>query len=161
MSKKYFVDSENVGDSWIDLLDTASEEDEILVFYTEKSPNMKYNNLIKLKQAPREVTFMECCAGNNALDFQLSTELGYQVHDIGDTEFIIVSNDTGYDAVVTYWRERRIRIKRILGKTCSHIQQSQNEKNDVAEDVQDNPGILSQQEVEKYIYEVYESGKAD
>ena len=41
MSKKYFVDSENVGDSWIDLLDTASEEDEILVFYTEKSPNMK------------------------------------------------------------------------------------------------------------------------
>ena len=161
MSKKYFVDSENVGDSWIDLLDTALEEDEILVFYTEKSPNMKYNNLIKLKQAPRDVTFMECCAGNNALDFQLSTELGYQVHDIGDTEFIIVSNDTGYDAVVKYWRDRRIRIKRILGKTCSHNQQFQNVKNDDVVEAEEIPGILSQQEVEKYINEVYESGKAD
>ena len=148
MSKKYFVDSENVGDSWIDLLDTALEEDEILVFYTEKSPNMKYNNLIKLKQAPRDVTFMECCAGNNALDFQLSTELGYQVHDIGDTEFIIVSNDTGYDAVVKYWRDRRIRIKRILGKTCSHNQQFQNEKNDIAVDVQNDSQILSLQNLE-------------
>ncbi len=161
MSKKYFIDSENVGDSWIDLLDTASEEDEILVFYTEKSPNMKYNNLIKLKQAPRDVTFMECCAGSNALDFQLSTELGYQVHDIGDTEFIIVSNDTGYDAVVTYWRERRIRIKRILGKTCSHIQQSQNEKNDEVVDVQDNSGILTQQDIEGLLIKMHESGKAD
>lgn len=49
MSKKYFIDSENVGDNWVDLLDTTAEEDEILVFYTEKSPNMNYNNLIKLK----------------------------------------------------------------------------------------------------------------
>lgn len=157
MSKKYFVDSENVGDSWIDLLDTASEEDEILVFYTEKSPNMKYNDLIKLKQAPREVTFMECCAGNDALDFQLSTELGYQVHDIGDTEFIIVSNDTGYDAVVTYWRDRRIKIKRILGKTCSHIQHSQGE----IIDVQADPGILTQQDIEQCLLKMHESGKAD
>ncbi len=100
MNKIYFIDSENVGDSWISLLNTIAKEDEILVFYTAKSPHMNYKNLVLLKQSPREVTFIECCEGNNALDFQLSTELGYRVSDLDDTEFIIVSNDTGFDAVV-------------------------------------------------------------
>ena len=130
MSKKYFIDSENVGDNWISLLDTVAEEDEILVFYTAKSPHMNYNNLITLKQSPKDVTFVECCEGNNALDFQLCTELGYQVHDINDEEFIIVTNDTGYDAVVKYWKDRGIPIKRITGKACMQKQQSSEKKDD-------------------------------
>ncbi|MCR4903839.1 MAG: hypothetical protein K6A23_13340, partial [Butyrivibrio sp.] len=60
MSKKYFIDSENVGDNWIFLLDTVADEDEILVFYTAKSPHMNYKNLITLKKSPKEVTFIEC-----------------------------------------------------------------------------------------------------
>ena len=124
MSKKYFIDSENVGDNWIVLLDTVAEEDEILVFYTAKSPHMNYKNLITLKQSPKDVTFIECCEGNNALDFQLCTELGYQVHDIGDNEFIIVTNDTGYDAVVKYWKARDIAIRRMTGKSCIQKQPS-------------------------------------
>lgn len=119
MNKIYFIDSENVGDSWISLLNTIAKEDEILVFYTAKSPHMNYKNLVLLKQSPREVTFIECCEGNNALDFQLSTELGYRVRDLDDTEFIIVSNDTGFDAVVKYWTHRNIPVSRIQGKACS------------------------------------------
>ena len=130
MSKKYFIDSENVGDNWISLLDTVAEEDEILVFYTAKSPHMNYKNLITLKQSPKDVTFVECCEGNNALDFQLCTELGYQVHDINDEEFIIVTNDTGYDAVVKYWKDRGIPIKRITGKACIQKQQSSVKKDE-------------------------------
>lgn len=128
MSKKYFIDSENVGDNWISLLDTVAEEDEILVFYTAKSPHMNYKNLITLKQSPKDVTFIECCEGNNALDFQLCTELGYRVHDIGNDEFIIVTNDTGYDAVVKYWKERDISLKRIPGKACIQKQPSTNKQ---------------------------------
>lgn len=128
MSKKYFIDSENVGDNWISLLDTVAKEDEILVFYTAKSPHMNYKNLITLKNSPKDVTFIECCEGNNALDFQLCTELGYRVHDIGDDEFIIVTNDTGYDAVVKYWKERDIALRRIPGKACMQKQHSTNKQ---------------------------------
>ncbi len=128
MSKKYFIDSENVGDNWIVLLDTVATEDEILVFYTAKSPHMNYKNLITLKQSPKDVTFIECCEGNNALDFQLCTELGYQVHGKCDDEFIIVTNDTGYDAVVKYWKERDIQIKRLPGKACVQKQHSTNKQ---------------------------------
>ncbi len=132
MSKRYFIDSENVGDNWISLLDTVAEEDEILVFYTAKSPHMNYKNLITLKKSPKDVTFIECCEGNNALDFQLCTELGYQVRDIGDDEYIIVTNDTGYDAVVKYWKDRGIALKRITGKACLQKQQSSDKKDEPA-----------------------------
>lgn len=160
MSKKYFIDSENVGDNWIDLLDTTAEDDVILIFYTDKSPHMNYNNLIKLKQSPKDLVFIECYTGNNALDFQLCTELGYQVHDIGDTEFIIVSNDSGYDSVVKYWRDRKIKIKRILGKTCSHIQQFENEKNDGEDEVEEDEGPLSPRAIEKYLEELENAAKS-
>lgn len=119
MSTKYFIDSENVGDNWVSLLDTVSAEDEILVFYTANSPHMNYKNLIALKNSAQSVTFIECCEGSNALDFQLCTELGFRVNDIGDSEFIIVTNDTGYDAVVKYWNKRDIPVRRITGKACA------------------------------------------
>ena len=120
MSKIYFIDSENVSNNWVSLLKTAAPDDELLVFYTSKSPNMNYKNLILLKQSPKEVTFIECFEGHNALDFQLCTELGYYVHSVADNqELIIVSNDTGFDAVVKYWKERNMFIKRIVGEACA------------------------------------------
>ena len=119
MKKTYYIDSENVGDAWISLLETVTDDDTILVFYTAKSPHMNYKNLILLKESPKKVTFIECCEGSNALDFQLCTELGFRVHDKADNEFIIVSNDTGYDAVIKYWKKRDVLIKRIKAAECS------------------------------------------
>ena len=121
MKKYYLIDSENVGDSWISLLLSAAPEDEILVFYTLKSPHMSYRNLILLKQSPREVCFIECCEGANALDFQLCTELGYRIHEAPACEYVIVTNDTGYDAVVKYWKQRSIAVRRLPGKLCSAV----------------------------------------
>ena len=119
MRKNYYIDSENVGDDWISLLGSVAANDNIIVFYTDKSPHMNYNNLILLKNSPKEITFIKCFEGTNALDFQLCTEIGLQVHDNPDVEFIIVSNDTGYDAVVKYLKQRKIPIKRIKGSDCS------------------------------------------
>ena len=119
MSITYFIDSENVGDNWIALLDGVTSEDVILVFYTSKSPNMNYRNVILLKQSNMNVRFIECFEGSNALDFQLCTELGCRIPDLGENEFIIVSNDTGFDAVVKYWRIRNKAVKRIHGKACN------------------------------------------
>lgn len=121
MEKTYFIDSENVGDNWISLLPTLSPDDDILVFYTNNSPHMNYRNVILLKESDVEVTFIECCEGSNALDFQLCTELGFRIHDMTNREFIIVSNDTGFDAVVKYWKQRMKPISRITGKTCTVI----------------------------------------
>ncbi len=49
--KHYLVDSENVNDNWLMLLDMADENDEIIIFLYEKnSPHMAYASVIKLLQ---------------------------------------------------------------------------------------------------------------
>lgn len=123
MNRKFFIDSENVGDSWIALLPVIAEGDELVVFYTAKSPHMSYKSLIALKNSATEVEFIECCEGCNALDFQLCTELGYRMQSGGEDEFFIVSNDTGYDAVVRYWKKRNRPVRRIQGKQCAQLEQ--------------------------------------
>ncbi len=41
----YLVDSENVNDAWIGIATNMEEDDEILVFYTDKSPHMSYEKV--------------------------------------------------------------------------------------------------------------------
>ena len=88
--KHYLIDSENVGDFWIPLLDLPADQAELIVFYTKNSPHMSYDSLIKLKESDRDVIFIKCYEGTNALDFQLCSELG--------------------------WRHKEYSVKRIAGK---------------------------------------------
>ena len=64
--KHYLVDSENVNDNWLMLLDMAGENDEIIIFYTKNSPHMAYSSVIKLLQENRTIQFKECFEGQNA-----------------------------------------------------------------------------------------------
>ena len=114
--KHYLIDSENVGDFWIPLLDLPADQAELIVFYTKNSPHMSYDSLIKLKESDRTVTFIKCYEGTNALDFQLCSELGFLIAGNEGDDFIIVTNDTGYDAAVKYWRHKEYSVKRIAGK---------------------------------------------
>ena len=114
--KHYLIDSENVGDFWIPLLELPADQAELIVFYTKNSPHMSYDSLIKLKESDRTVTFIKCYEGTNALDFQLCSELGYLIAMNKSDDFIIVTNDTGYDAAVKYWRHKEYSVKRIAGK---------------------------------------------
>lgn len=92
MTVQYLIDSENVGDFWIPLLELPAEETELIVFYTRNSPHMSYDSLIRLKESNRAVTFIKCYEGTNALDFQLVSELGYRICENEDGRFVIVTN---------------------------------------------------------------------
>lgn len=127
MTVQYLIDSENVGDFWIPLLDLPGEKMELVVFYTRNSPHMSYDSLIKLKESDRKVTFIKCYEGTNALDFQLVSELGYRICDNEDGRFVIVTNDTGFDAAVKYWRRRKKTVKRITGKECRNLERRNRE----------------------------------
>ena len=120
MSKYYYVDSENVGDEWVTLLSEADEDSHFLVFYTEKSPRMSYLNIIKLLSNNKNLEFILCYEGNNALDFQLVTYLGYQLCKEPEHEIYIVSKDTGFDSVIRFWEDRGISIHRIFSANCNN-----------------------------------------
>lgn len=120
--KYYLVDSENVNDNWLMLLDLANEEDEIIIFYTKNSPHMSYMSVVKLLgNTRRKITFEECYEGNNALDFQLISYMGYlmseaSLHD--GTEYIVMSNDTGFDAAVKFWKRKGFLVRRVNVNFC-------------------------------------------
>ena len=138
--KVYLVDSENVGDLWVThLMKLAEPEDDIVVFYTPKSPHMGYEHIRMLLNSSHEVEFMKCVEGQNALDFQLVTELGYRLGSVKeDIEYIIVTNDTGFDAVVKYWQNREMPVKRYNAKYCYNlVNQKEMAKKALEENVQE------------------------
>ena len=100
--RHYLVDSENVNDNWLMLLEFTEMTDDIIVFYTDKSPHMSYTSLVRIVEQTHQIQFKKCYTGPNGLDFQLVSYLGYLMCDNQDSddEFIIMSNDNGFDCVL-------------------------------------------------------------
>lgn len=111
--KVYLVDTENVGAVWKHLFQLAANTDDILLFYTENTPFLSYNDLEYILSYRERFTMMKCYTGNNALDFQLVSYLGFMMKTGAKTQYIIVSNDTGYDAMVRFWNDRERNVSRL------------------------------------------------
>ena len=179
--RHFLVDSENVNDNWLMLFDMADEDDEIVVFYTKKSPHMSYMSVIRLMENNSiNVRFEECYEGTNALDFQLVSYMGYlmghndtrsestcepasgnteiqdntkQYKDNSSTnpivantadvsaascadEYIIMSNDTGYDPAVRFWKDKGYAVRRFNVNFCKQaVQRRKNIKYQVVADI--------------------------
>lgn len=114
MAKKfYLVDTENVGSVWVDLIPTLAKQDCLLLFYTVNSSGISYEDLLKLAGQEQKYEMIQCFTGRNGLDFQLVSYLGYLIKSNAKAEFIIISNDIGYDAVVRFWSAKDISVSRV------------------------------------------------
>jgi len=114
MAKKvYLVDTENVGAIWKHLFQIAANIDDILLFYTENTPFLSYNDLEYILSYKDRFTMIKCYTGNNALDFQLVSYVGFMMKTGAKTQYIIVSNDTGYDAMIKFWTDRDRKVSRM------------------------------------------------
>ncbi|WP_432627430.1 PIN domain-containing protein [Brotaphodocola sp.] len=122
MKRTYLIDSENINDVWVEILDALGIGDCIMVFFTDKSAHMGYDRIVRLMELEKgTVKWIRCFGGQNALDFQLVTELGHQICQDQEREYVIVSNDTGYDAAVRYWQQRGCSVSRIKGIECTKL----------------------------------------
>ena len=179
--RHFLVDSENVNDNWLMLFDMADEDDEIIVFYTKKSPHMSYMSVIRLMENNKiNIRFEESYEGTNALDFQLVSYMGYlmgrnytrsestcepascntEIQDntkpykdnssatpiVANTadvsaascadEYIIMSNDTGYDPAVRFWKDKGYAVRRFNVNFCKQaVQRRKNIKYQVVADI--------------------------
>lgn len=122
MKRTYLIDSENINDVWVEILDALEIGDCIMVFFTDKSAHMGYDRIVRLMELEKgTVKWIRCFGGQNALDFQLVTELGHQICQDQECEYVIVSNDTGYDSVVRYWQQRGCSVSRMKGMECTKL----------------------------------------
>lgn len=110
-NKIYLLDTENLGSGFVKKLCSLSEDDLVVAIYTEHSARFTYGQLQYFIDCKAKFHIEEVKVGTaNALDFQISTLLGFLIHKVDvegvDTEFIILSHDMGYCGVVQYWRNR-------------------------------------------------------
>ena len=78
--KTYLVDFENVKSKGLSGIDRLTDEDHVIIFYSENSDTISFEMHCMVLQAKADVDYMKVrVGGKNALDFQLSTLLGYLV----------------------------------------------------------------------------------
>ncbi len=133
-SKVYLIDTENVKSEWKSVLDKLGKKDLLLIFYTENSPNVSFADFSNLVNYPFKYEMLPCFPGKNGLDFQLVTYLGYLLRKKPFREYVILSNDTGFDTVVYFWSGKGKKVSRLStqalhGETEKQTQNTAVQKN--------------------------------
>jgi hypothetical protein len=124
----YLIDFENVHAAGIANPAVCVEGDIVCIYYGPASQNLPLETIHAFFQRNVGLQTVPVNTGSkNALDFQLTTHLGYLIGkgEHSGAAYRIVSNDTGFDCVVTYWKDKGIDIARIIDLAGSEKNVSQ------------------------------------
>lgn len=116
----YLIDYENI--RTIEGFHTLGEEDTVIFFYTKNANSLSFDLHREILSSTAKIEYAAVATGRNALDFQLSSYLGYLIAKYPEETFVILSKDHGFSALVYFWhqfdptirifREERIRPHR-------------------------------------------------
>lgn len=101
----FLVDYENTHS--LSGIATLSKDDKVVIFYSQNANSLTFDTHKRIMESPATVEYKYVGTGSqNALDFQLSTYLGYLVstHKDSDEKIVIVSRDKGFNNVVSFWK---------------------------------------------------------
>ncbi len=100
MKKHFLIDYENVNEGGLMALN-ATEDDTIYLFYTQNAAKI---GLDALADISARICVIRVAAGKQSLDMHLISYLGYLLSKHGrDDEYVVVSNDTDFDGVISHW----------------------------------------------------------
>lgn len=123
----YLIDTENVQNVWTKLLDETKKTDDFVIFYTVNSSHLPLDILAKIVNEKRKVECVETDIGTNALDVTLITDLAIRAemnrakNPNIPREYVIVSDDKGYEPAIHYLNKRGIAARRLqLDVTTRH-----------------------------------------
>lgn len=103
----YLIDYENVHYAGWEGIEKLTKEDEVILFYSENASTIPMELHIKVVNSGANLRYIHVAkTAKNYLDFQLSALSGYLVAQTSQTEFVVVSKDTGYNAVVDFWNQQ-------------------------------------------------------
>ena len=112
----FLVDYENVNASGLKGVSGLSEEDTVVIFYSEKAETLTFGLHRRLNESKATISFQRVQTGvKNALDFQLCTYLGYLVGQNAQSPavYYIVSADQDYALICSYWTRRKVNVSLI------------------------------------------------
>lgn len=121
--KMYYIDLENIGTTGLKRIQAVANRARCYIFYSNACLNISEDILQSIRD---KGGIVELCKvendARNALDFQLSSYMGYVIGERKhtDDEHIIVSRDKGYDVVCRFWQRKGFRTFRINSITDSN-----------------------------------------
>ncbi len=131
----YLVDYENVHQTGLNGINELEKNDNVVIFYSQNADKLPFSLHSQIVETKAKIIYFEVdTVGKNALDFQLSSYIGYIVgkNSIGKNSknmCYIISNDSGYENVCNFWRKQGMRICRIPDisqvKRCEPITKSE------------------------------------
>lgn len=114
----FFVDYENVQAGGIsNNLSMLCDGDVVCVMFSQNCKNVTFDVIEAISMRGARLEALSAGTGaKNALDFQLSSYLGFTVgRTFGENnKFYIVSKDTGYDRICEFWKARGVSVERII-----------------------------------------------
>lgn len=115
----FLIDYENVGNAGMRGCACLNEQDHVVIFYSDAMKNMEQRFLedITVSGCVFEICRL-CKTGKNALDFYIASRLGEMAGNGYDGIAVIISRDSGFQAVQDYWANRALHRRRILLASC-------------------------------------------
>lgn len=102
----YLIDYENVSKDGLNGVTKLTEDDRVIIFYSERADRMTFGLHRRLNETKAVIEYKKVdVGGRNALDFQLATYLGFLMAKNPQEEYCVVSNDRGYEYLVGFWRK--------------------------------------------------------
>ena len=113
----YLIDYENVKADGLDGIEELDREDVVHIFYSENADKLTFDMLHMIMKSRAKIIYQKVSVGRkNALDFQLSSYLGYLIggsDEKGRYNYYIVSKDNGYDVLASFWSQQNVRVREI------------------------------------------------
>lgn len=104
----FLIDYENVNVDGFNGLSNCTELDQIKIFYTTGAETLTFGLHRRLSESKSKVDYFKVENGSkNALDFQLSSYLGYLIANNPNDKYYIVSKDKGYEILTSFWQKHK------------------------------------------------------
>lgn len=103
----YYVDCENVGYRYEELLKRVHRYDRVVFCYTRSTPSITFEVLERLTVKNVKFEFLKCLAGSpSAADFQILMQVASNITAGLGTSHIVYSGDGDYELPAKAWRAR-------------------------------------------------------
>ena len=115
----FMIDYENVGNAGMRGCNYLNTQDHVIVFYSEAKKHMEHRALEAVSGSGCTFEICKLCkTGKNALDFYIATRLGELFGEGYEGIAVIVSNDSGFQAVRDYWEKRAAHKRKVVLSNC-------------------------------------------
>jgi hypothetical protein len=151
----YLIDFENVASEGLSGITYLSEEDQVIIFYSNNSNRLSMKMHILIGKSVCKLSYFEVSVGGkNALDHQIATWLGYLIGTgAAERNYYIVSRDMGYKHVASFWASSAERAKvrcieniRAAGRLERRVRERREERPETAQPLTEDPQTKETQE---------------